>query len=134
MSLQRVLRLLPIGLIALVALNVAMMWVQAQQGRQTFDQVRAAQVQRDALGRIRAACESINLRAVSWTLTRRVSQGKLYQEGKAACFDAVAGSRESMPLAATARSMGSSAKRSLRFQAPPCRSSSVGNGPAPCGW
>jgi len=102
MSLQRVLRLLPIGLIALVALNVAMMWVQAQQGRQTFDQVRAAQVQRDALGRIRAACESINLRAVSWTLTRRVSQGKLYQEGKAACFDAVARSRESMPLAATA--------------------------------
>jgi len=102
MSLQRVLRLLPIGLIALVALNVAMMWVQAQQGRQTFDQVRAAQVQRDALGRIRAACESINLRAVSWTLTRRVSQGKLYQEGKAACFDAVARSRESMPLAAAA--------------------------------
>jgi len=102
MSLQRVLRLLPIGLIVLVALNVAMMWVQAQQGRQTFDQVRAAQVQRDALGRIRAACESINLRAVSWTLTRRVSQGKLYQEGKTACFDAVARSRESMPLAATA--------------------------------
>src|SRR5689334_20899829 len=76
-----------------------MMWVQAQQNRQTFDQVRSAQVQRDALGRIRGACESINLRAISWTLTRRVSQGKLYQEGKAACYDAVAKAREAMPQA-----------------------------------
>src|SRR3954471_5763351 len=40
----------------------------------------------------------------------------------------------STPLAAMARSIGSSAWRSLRFHAPPCRSSSVGNGPAPCGW
>src|SRR3954451_14218109 len=99
MSLKGVLRLLPIGLILLVSLNLAMMWIQAQQDRQTFDQVRGAQVQRDALGHIRAACESINLRAVSWTLTRRVSQGKQYQEGKAACFGAVAKAREVMPNA-----------------------------------
>ena len=99
MTLQRVLRLLPIGLVLLVSLNLGMMWIQAQQDRQTFDQVRGAQVQRDALGRIRSACESINLRAISWTLTRRVSQGKLYQEGKAACFDAVAKAREVMPNA-----------------------------------
>src|SRR5678816_4029924 len=37
-------------------------------------------------------------------------------------------------LAASARSIGSSAKRSLRVQAPPCRSSTIGNGPAPSGW
>src|SRR5581483_8106126 len=40
----------------------------------------------------------------------------------------------STPLVAMARSIGSSALRSLRCQAPPCRSRSVGNGPAPCGW
>jgi len=99
MKLRRALGLLPIGLVVLVSLTLAMLWVQAQQGRQTFDQVRAAQSQRDALGRIRGACESINLRAISWTLTRRVSQGKLYQEGKAACYDAVAKAREAMPQA-----------------------------------
>src|SRR5689334_7398525 len=102
MSLKAVLRLLPIGLVLLVALNLAMMWVQARQSGEAFDHVRISQIQRDAIGRIREACESINLRAVSWTLTRRVSQGRLYQEGKTACFEAVARSRAALPLAAKA--------------------------------
>ena len=46
MSLQRLLRLLPLGLVVLVALNMAMMLVQDRQSRATFDQVRFAQVQR----------------------------------------------------------------------------------------
>ena len=100
MSLKGVLRLLPIGLVVLVALNFAMMWVQTRQSGEAFEHVRISQIQRDAIGRIREACESINLRAVSWTLTRRVSQGKLYQEGKSACFEALAKSRAALPLSA----------------------------------
>ena len=82
MSLQRLLRLLPIGLVVLVALNMAMMVVQDRQSRETFDQVRAAQVQRDALGRIRTNCEALTFKAVAWTLTRRSSQGRQYQDGR----------------------------------------------------
>jgi methyl-accepting chemotaxis protein len=52
--------------------------------------VRVAQVQRDALGRIRTSCEAVTFKAVAWTLTRRSSQGRQYQEGKKACLDAVA--------------------------------------------
>jgi methyl-accepting chemotaxis protein len=97
MSLQRLLRLLPIGLVVLVALNMAMLLVQDWQSRVTFDQVRFAQVQRDALGRIRTNCEALTFKAVAWTLTRRSSQGRQYQEGKAACLEAVARAGTVMP-------------------------------------
>jgi methyl-accepting chemotaxis protein len=99
MSLQRLLRLLPIGLVVLVALNMAMMVVQDQQSRVTFDQVRVAQVHRDALGRIRTSCEALTFKAVAWTLTRRSSQGRQYQEGKKACLDAVVQAEGAMPNA-----------------------------------
>ena len=99
MSLQRLLRLLPIGLVALVALNMAMMLVQDRQSRATFDQVGVAQVQRDALGKIRSNCEALTFKAVAWTLTRRSSQGRQYQDGKTACFDSVAHAESAMPQA-----------------------------------
>ena len=102
MSLKRVLGLLPVGLVVLVSLLMALMLVQGREGRATFDEVRNAQVQRDALGGVRTTCESLTLRAVAWTLTRRVSQGKQYQEGKSACLDAVNRARQSMPQATTA--------------------------------
>jgi methyl-accepting chemotaxis protein len=99
MTLQRLLRLLPIGLVLLVALMLAMMLFQGRQSRATFDQVRAAQVQRDAIGEIRTTCEALTFKAVAWTLTRRTSQGRQYQEGRKACLDAVARSRDAMPQA-----------------------------------
>ena len=99
MSLQRLLRLLPLGLVVLVALNMAMMLVQDRQSRATFDQVRFAQVQRDALGKIRTNCEALTFKAIAWTLTRRSSQGRQYQEGKAACLEAVARAGTVMPHA-----------------------------------
>ena len=102
MSLQRLLRLLPLGMVVLVALNMAMMLVLDRQSRATFDQVRAAQSQRDVLGTIRTTCEALTLKAVSWTLTRRSSQGRVYQEGKKACLDAVAGAQQAMPQARAA--------------------------------
>jgi methyl-accepting chemotaxis protein len=89
MSLKRLLRLLPLGLVALVALLMGMMLVQERLSRETFEQVRGAQSQRDALGRIRTSCEALTFKAVAWTLTRRSSQGRQYAEGKAACLDAV---------------------------------------------
>jgi len=89
MSLQRLLRLLPIGLAALVALEMAMMLVQDGLSRATFEQTRIAQLQRDALGRVRTNCDAVTFKAVAWTLTRRNTQGRQYQEGKAACFEAV---------------------------------------------
>ena len=97
MSLQRLLRLLPIGLVVLVALNMAMMLFQDRQSRATFDQVRVAQVQRDVIGKIRTNCEALTFKAVAWTLTRRSSQGRQYQEGKQACLDAVAQAEKAMP-------------------------------------
>jgi methyl-accepting chemotaxis protein len=99
MSLQRLLRLLPLGLVVLVVLDMAMMLVQDHQSRATFDQVRFAQVQRDALGKIRTNCEALTFKAVAWTLTRRSSQGRQYQEGKAACLEAVARAGTAMPHA-----------------------------------
>jgi methyl-accepting chemotaxis protein len=99
MTLQRLLRLLPIGLVVLVALNMAMMGVQDRQSRVTFDQVRVAQAQRDTLGKIRSDCEALTFKAVAWTLTRRSSQGRQYQEGKAACFDSVKQAESAMPSA-----------------------------------
>jgi len=90
MSLQRLLRLLPLGLAALVALEMAMMVVQDGLSRASFEQTRIAQLQRDALGRVRTNCDAVTFKAVAWTLTRRNTQGRQYQEGKAACFDAVA--------------------------------------------
>jgi methyl-accepting chemotaxis protein len=102
MSLQRLLRLLPLGLVVLVALNMAMMVVQDGQSRATFDQVRGAQVQRDLVGKIRTNCEALTFKAVAWTLTRRSSQGRQYQEGKAACLDAVAQAESAMPRARAA--------------------------------
>src|SRR5471032_3276104 len=74
MSLQRLLRLLPLGLVVLVALNMVMLLVQDRQSHTTFDQVRFAQVQRDALGKIRTNCEALTFKAVAWTLTRRSSR------------------------------------------------------------
>ncbi len=102
MSLQRLLRLLPIGLVVLVALNTAMMLVQGRQSRATFDQSRVAQVQRDTIGTIRASCEALTFKAVAWTLTRRSSQGRQYEEGKKACLDAVAQAEQSLPQARAA--------------------------------
>jgi len=102
MTLQRLLRLLPIGLVLLVALMLAMMLVQGRQSRATFDQVRASQVQRDAIGEIRTTCEALTFKAVAWTLTRRTSQGRLYQDGKKMCLDAVGRSRDAMPQARAA--------------------------------
>jgi hypothetical protein len=90
MSLERLLRLLPLGLAALVALEMAMMVVQDGLSRATFEQTRVAQFQRDALGRVRTNCDAVTFKAVAWTLTRRNTQGRQYQEGKAACFDSVA--------------------------------------------
>src|SRR5260221_4762235 len=102
MTLQRLLRLLPIGLVLLVALNMAMMLVQERQSRATFDQVRAAQVQRDAIATIRTNCEALTFKAVAWTLTRRSTQGRQYQDGKKACFDAVSQSQAALRDAAPA--------------------------------
>src|SRR5438270_2367786 len=96
MSLKRLLTLLPIGLAALVALEMGMMLVQDRVSRATFEQVRAAQLQRDLLARIRTSCEAVTFKAVAWTLTRRSSQGRQYQDGKGACFDAVARAKASM--------------------------------------
>ena len=96
MSLKRLLRLLPIGLVVLVSLEMAMLLVQERFSRATFEQVRSAQVQRDALGRIRTSCEALTFKAVAWTLTRRSSQGRQYQDGKVTCFDAVSRARSAM--------------------------------------
>jgi methyl-accepting chemotaxis protein len=99
MSLQRLLRLLPIGLIVLVALDMAMMVVQDRQSRATFDQVRRAQSQRDVLGKIRSNCEALTFKAMAWTLTRRSSQGRQYQDGKKECIEAVGQAEAAMPQA-----------------------------------
>src|SRR5678816_4587588 len=99
MTLQRLLRLLPLGLLIVVSAGMAMMLVQDRASRATFEQVREAQSQRDALGRIRSTCEALTFKAVAWTLTRRSSQGRQYQEGKTACFDAVTQARASMGAA-----------------------------------
>jgi methyl-accepting chemotaxis protein len=97
MTLQRLLRLLPIGLVVLVSLNIAMLWVQHGQSRSTFDQIRVAQSQRDVLARVRADCEALTFKAVAWTLTRRSSQGRQYQEGKGACLESVQQAERAMP-------------------------------------
>jgi methyl-accepting chemotaxis protein len=97
MSLRRLLWLLPAGLVVLVGLNMAMLLVQEREGRAVFEQTRDAQAQRDVLGRIRTDCEAITFKAVAWTLTRRTSQERQYQEGKRACLDAVAQGERAMP-------------------------------------
>ena len=102
MTLQRLLRLLPAGLVILVALDLAMLFVQHRQSSATFDQIRAAQTERDAIGRIRTNCEALTFKAVAWTLTRRSTQGRQYQEGKKACFDEVEQARVSLAHAAPA--------------------------------
>jgi methyl-accepting chemotaxis protein len=102
MSLQRLLRLLPIGLIVLVVGNLAMMLVQDRQSRATFEQVRAAQVQRDVLGNVRTDCEALTFKAVAWTLTRRSSQGRQYEEGKKTCVEAMTQAERAMPQSAKA--------------------------------
>ena len=102
MTLKGLLRLLPIGLVLLVSLNLAMLFVHGRQSRATFDQVRAAQVERDVVGGIRTTCEALTFKAVAWTLTRRSSQGRQYQEGKKECFDAVARTQASVPQARNA--------------------------------
>jgi methyl-accepting chemotaxis protein len=107
MTLQRLLRLLPAGLVVLVALDLGMLFVQHNQSRATFAQLRAAQAERDAIGRIRTNCEALTFKAVAWTLTRRSTQGRQYQEGKKACFDEVA-------QAGTVLQQAAPALRSLR--------------------
>src|SRR3954468_15747030 len=97
MSLRRLIWLLPAGLVVLVGLNMAMLLVQERQSREVFEQTRSAQDQRDLLGRIRTDCEAITFKAVAWTLTRRTSQARQYQEGKKACLDAVAEAARAMP-------------------------------------
>lgn len=102
MSLKGLLRLVPAGMLVLVVLGMALLLWQAQQSRGMFDQVRAAQSQRDALGVVRATCGDLTQNAVAWTFTRRASQGKQYADGKDACFDAVAKTVSEMPEAANA--------------------------------
>jgi len=98
-SLQRLLRLLPVGLVVLVAANMSMLLVLDRQGRATFEQARVAQVQRDALGKVRTNCESLTFKAVAWTLTRRTTQARIYEDGKKACFDELAHATSAMPNA-----------------------------------
>ena len=100
MSLKGLLRLLPVGLLLLVSLNMGILLLQTKQGREVFDQVRVAQAQRDALGIVRAQCGDLTQNAVAWTLTRRATQGKQYADGKAACLAALGKTREAMPDAA----------------------------------
>ncbi len=100
MSLKGLLRLLPTGLLVLVALTLLMLLLQGRQNRLLFDQVRAAQTQRDALGVVRAQCGDLTQNAVAWTLTRRASQGKQYADGKAACLAALGKTHAAMSEAA----------------------------------
>ena len=100
MRLQRLLRLLPAGLLVLGGLNMALLVVQERQSRATFDSIRAAQLERDLFGAVRSRCEPLTVKAVAWTLTRRASQGRQYTEGKEACFQAVASARAAIPGAA----------------------------------
>ncbi|HTD89353.1 MAG TPA: hypothetical protein VK663_01730, partial [Burkholderiales bacterium] len=109
MSLKGLLRLLPAGLLLLVALNMAMLLLQSRQSREMFDQVRVAQAQRDALGVVRTQCGDLTQNAVAWTLTRRASQGKQYADGKAACLEALRKTQEAMPDAA--KSLGNLQQR-----------------------
>ena len=97
MTLQKLLRLLPVGLAVLVAACLGMLLVQERQSRATFDQVRGAQAQRDMLAGVRSQCEALTFKAVAWTLTRRSTQGRIYQDGKKACFDAVDAAARAMP-------------------------------------
>src|SRR5688572_4848241 len=97
MTLKRLLGLLPVGLLLLVGLIMALLWLQGRQAHATFDQMRVAQVHRDAVGRVRADCEPLTFKAVAWTLTRRSTQGRQYQDGKAACFQSLEGARAAMP-------------------------------------
>ena len=99
MSLRRLLGLLPLGLAALVAVNLAMLLVQGRQAGETFEQVRAVQAQRDLLVEVRSTCEALTSKAIAWTLTRRTSQARQYEEGKKNCFDAV--TRASTAMAAS---------------------------------
>jgi methyl-accepting chemotaxis protein len=102
MSLQRLLRLLPLGLVILVGLNLGMLLVQERQSRATFEQIGVAQSQRAVLGGIREDCEALTFKAVAWTLTRRSSQGRQYQEGKKACLAAVGQAETALPHVAAA--------------------------------
>ena len=102
MSLQRLLRLLPVGLVVLVALNLGMLWVQDRQSRATFGQIRVAQAQRDVLGGIRTNCEALTFKAVAWTLTRRSTQGRQYQDGKKDCLGAMTQAEGALPHLAAA--------------------------------
>ena len=102
MTLQRLLRLLPIGLVVLVAAMIAMLLMQGRQSRETFDQIRAAQSQRDLVGGIRGDCEPLTFKAVAWTLTRRSSQGRQYEEGKAACRASVQKAQAALPASGAA--------------------------------
>ncbi len=113
MSLRRLLALLPVGLVVLVALNMAMLVVQDRQGRATFDQMRVAQAHRDAVGRLRADCEPLTFKAVAWTLTRRSTQARQYQDGKAACMAALEGARKAIEGAGDAVSALSAQIRQL---------------------
>jgi methyl-accepting chemotaxis protein len=97
MSLRRLFWLLPAGLVALVAFNMATLLVQQRQSRVVFEQTRGAQAQRDLLSRIRTDCEAITFKAVAWTLTRRTSQERQYQESKNACLEAVRLAERAMP-------------------------------------
>jgi methyl-accepting chemotaxis protein len=97
MSLKGLLRLLPLGLLVLVALNMGMLLLQTKQSREMFDQVRIAQTQRDALGVVSTHCGDLTQNAVAWTLTRRATQGKQYADGKEACLAAISKTRVAMP-------------------------------------
>ena len=101
MTLRRLLRLLPAGLVVLVALNMAMMLMIDRQARATFEQVSVAQAQRDRISTIRTHCEALTFKAVAWTLTRRTTQARVYEEGKKACFESVSAAAGAMPQAST---------------------------------
>ena len=82
-----------------------MLAVQHRESRATFEQLRSAQEQRDAVADIRADCEALTFKAVAWTLTRRATQGRQYEEGKKACFEAV--TRSGTALVSSVQALGS---------------------------
>ncbi|HEX4333223.1 MAG TPA: methyl-accepting chemotaxis protein [Usitatibacter sp.] len=101
MTLRRLLRLAPVGLAVLVAVNMAMMLLIDRQARATFEQVRAAQSQRDMIAGIRTQCEALTFKAVAWTLTRRTTQARVYEDGRKSCFASVDEAAAAMPQAKT---------------------------------
>jgi methyl-accepting chemotaxis protein len=90
MNLRTLLFLLPAALMALVLAGVALL---AEQSRRSAALVQAATVASERSGSLRsvaAICADMSQRAVVWTLTRRSSERKQYQEVKESCAKGLA--------------------------------------------